>query len=135
MPAHQARKPIQLTDVPVKRKVARAPADRLNDAVPPLQSRLRLPWNHGDGCLGADDEPGVYVMAGSVSSNRVAGEGGGGAVVATIAGMGADVMLVCPAASGTLASQHDPELQSTSRTRARGLRCVLSLPVTAVAAG
>ena len=46
-------KPIQVTEVPVKVNVARAPADRLTDAVRPLQSRLRLPCHQLPGCPGA----------------------------------------------------------------------------------
>src|SRR2546425_11149616 len=49
MPAHGARKPTQLTAVPVKGNVAPAPADRLNDAVRPLQSRVRLPCHQPAG--------------------------------------------------------------------------------------
>jgi hypothetical protein len=46
-------KPTQLTEVPVKVKTARAPADRLNAAVWSLQSRLRLPWNQSRGRPGS----------------------------------------------------------------------------------
>ena len=53
MPAQGARKPIQRTEVPVKVKVARAPAERLKEAVRPLQPRLRLPCHQPPGCRGA----------------------------------------------------------------------------------
>ena len=55
MPAQGARKPIHVTEVPVKVIVARAPADRLNEAVPSVQPRLLLPCHQSPGCPG----PGV----------------------------------------------------------------------------
>src|ERR687897_3546057 len=72
MPAQNARKPIALTPVPVNGNVAFAPTDLLNEAVPPLQFRLRLPWNHAAGWPAAAT-PAVYVTAGSMLSNRVTG--------------------------------------------------------------
>ena len=75
MPAHEARNPIQLTDVPENVNVAVAPAERLKVAVPWLHPRLLLPWNQSGGWPGPS-VPGVYTIERSVSSKRVAAGGG-----------------------------------------------------------
>ena len=96
IPAQGARKPIQLTDVPLKVNVARAPAERLNEAVAPLHPLLRLPCHHPAGCPGAG-VPSVYVIDRSVFSKRVAASVAGGALD-TVTVIGAEVV-VLPAAS------------------------------------
>src|SRR6267143_2004157 len=96
MPAQKARKPTQLTAVPVNANVARAPVERLNAAVASLQSRLRLPKNQPGGAVFGS--PDVYVMARSVSSNRVAVGSVGGAALLTVTVTG-DEVAGLPAAS------------------------------------
>src|SRR5205814_2300156 len=65
IPACGPRKPIQLTDVPVKVSVALAPAVVETAAIPPLHSADGLP-----------NQPAVYATDGSVSSKRTNGGGG-----------------------------------------------------------
>src|SRR2546426_39035 len=66
IPAWGPRKPIQLPDVPVKVKVACAPAVADDAAVPPLHPAVELP-----------SQPALYAAASSVSSRRgTAGRGG-----------------------------------------------------------
>src|SRR5213593_1274332 len=66
IPAWGPRKPIQLTDVPVKVNVACAPAVVESAAVPPLHRADALP-----------NQPAVYATDGSVSSKCDTAVGGG----------------------------------------------------------
>src|ERR1700704_3866576 len=61
MPTHGARKPTQLTPVPLKSSVARVPTAKPRAAVPPLHGRLVLP------CVQAPK----YVTAVLLSSMRI----------------------------------------------------------------
>src|SRR2546427_10295492 len=91
MPPIGARKPIQLTDVPVKVNMPSAPAAFEYAAVPPLHVLLVSPRVQAP-------EP---VTDGSVSSKRVTVIGGGGGALETVTVTGTDVVRLLAASRAT----------------------------------
>src|SRR5439155_909059 len=125
MPAQGARKPVQVTPVPVKVKVARAPFDRFTDAVRPLQSRLRLPC-HQLGGRPTSVMPSVYVIAGYVSSKRVAAEEGGGPFATiTVTAAENDVLPAASRARAVSVCESPVEVVVSHRTAYGGARSSL----------